>query len=147
MAKSNIEYDKAAEWKNWLVFINNTHKRLDEIERIGEEAYFNKSLLNRFFAMLRLFCANRKAFIEDYNKIKSILDKVGDNLFSPKYLKDFSRNNNKIELQSFQYKTMKALLRVLEILSDEFSDAELTFKVKKIMKDKEQNKKMKGVSL
>ena len=147
MAKSSNEYDKSAEWKNWLVFINNTHKRLDEIERIGEQAYFNKTLLNRFFAMLRVFCANRKAFIENYSRIQKILEKVGDNLFSEKYLKDFSRNKNKYEVQAFQYKSMKALLKVLEILSTEFSEAELTFKVKKIMKEKEQNSKMKGVSV
>jgi len=147
MAKNSNEYDKSAEWKNWLVFINNTHKRLDEIERIGEQAYFNKVYLNRFFAMLRLFCANRKAFIESYSKIQKILDTVGDNLFSEKYLKDFSKNKNKAELQAFQYKSMKALLKVLEILSVEFSEGELTFKVRKIMRDKEQNSKMKGVSL
>jgi len=147
MAKNSNEYDKSAEWKNWLVFINNTHKRLDEIERIGELAYFNKVYLNRFFAMLRLFCANRKAFIESYSKVQKILDSVGDNLFGEKYLKDFSKNKNKVEVHAFQYRSMKALLKVLEILSNEFSEAELTFKVKKIMRDKEQNSKMKGVSL
>ncbi len=147
MTKSNNEYDKSAEWKNWLVFINNTHKRLDEIERIGEQAYFDKTLLNRFLASLSLFCANRKAFIESYDNIKKILDKVGDELFSRKYIKDLSRNKNKKEIQTFQYQNMKALLKVLEILSVEFSESELTFKVKKIMRDKKQNEKMKGVSM
>lgn len=148
MAKGeNNNYDKAAEWKNWLVFINNTHKRLDEIERIGEQAYFDKTLLNRFFAMLRLFCANRKAFIDDYPKIRKILETVGDELFSERYLRDFYKNKNRYEVQAFQYRTMKALLKVLEILSVEFSDNEITFKVKKIMRDKEQNSRMKGVSV
>lgn len=144
---TNQKYDKVVEWKNWATFINNTHLRLDEIERIGERAYFDKRYLNVFFAKLKLFCSNRKAFIEDYKKITQILDNVGDQLFSPNYLHDFNKNKPNQDIINFQYNSMKKLIQVLEILSIELSESQLTYKVSKVMKEKEQNKKMKGVTM
>lgn len=144
--ESKEKYEKSSEWKNWLSFINNTHKRLDELEEVGARAYFDKEYLNLFYAKLRLFISNRVKYFEDYEKVKENLDNIGDNLFSEKYMVDIKRKTNLFEVKRFQFRAMKALNKILEDVSENFSDYEMIPKVKK-RKIHRQNKMMDGVSM
>ena len=140
------DYDKSSEWKNWLVFINNTHNKLDELEEIGSKAYFDKKYLNLFFAKLDMFIAVRSSYLDDPEEVILKLSKVGSAIFKPKYIKDLNDGFISANLQEFQYKCMRSLNTIFRSVCIELSNSEIIPKVKKIKKQK-QKASMKGNSL
>lgn len=140
------EYSKTSEWKNWLVFINNTHNKLNELEEIGSKAYFDKKYLNMFYAKLTMFITPRMSYVDHPEKITKYLDKIGKDLFNPEYLRDLQSIGTSPQLQSFQHNMMTKLNRVFGDICQQLSSYELIPKVKKV-KIVRQKKHMEGTSL
>jgi len=136
MAKKPEEnYEAELQWKNWLTYINETSKVIEDLRLVAEEAYFDKAKINLFYVKLRIFITTRKPYCKDYDQIDKELKKIGKTLFSDRYINDLFKQKKHAEMQRVQYEIMESLNEQLGKVVQNLSDYELLPKVTKQEKD------------
>jgi hypothetical protein len=128
------EYETELQWKNWLVFINDTSNAIEELRRVGEFAYYDNKYLNTLFAKISVFVSTRKPYISNYVEINKKLKAIGETLFSYDYLKDVGNNKSNVKLKQVQYNIMSKLNEIIGEIIEQLSNNEILPKITKTNK-------------
>lgn len=132
MADTKEEFNKDVKFANWNGWYNDLTTEIAEIRKYGHLVMFDPKQVNHYYSRIVNLVSTIEWAIDDTKTINSNLDKIEDNIFSERYLKDLEVKT----VTEYQRKVVKRLRRILAKVCNDLSDGGLLPKVEKTKVDR-----------